>query len=72
MMSKSCLRWFQIVWRKTTNVPITKIKFIQIEGRKKGRGIPKITLIKAIRKNMPIKGVTKNMTLDIVEWKQRI
>ena len=39
---------------------------------KKGKGIPKITLIKAIRKNMLIKRVTKNMTLDTVEWKQRI
>ena len=72
MMSKSCLRWFNHVRRKVTNVPIRKSEFIQIEGRKKGRGIPKITLIKAIRKNMPIKGVIKNMTLDIVEWKQRI
>ena len=60
------------MWRKATNVPIRKSEFIQIEGRKNGRGIPQITLIKEIRKNMPIKGVIKNMNLDIVEWKQRI
>ena len=40
--------------------------FGQVEGTKKGRGRPKIILIEVIKKDMSIKKVTKNMTMDNV------
>ena len=45
---------------------------IQIEGMNKGRGRLKITLAEVIENDMSIKGVTKNMALDRVEWRKRI
>ena len=43
---------------------------IQVEGTKKGRGRPK--LVEVIKKDMGIKGVTKSMTIDRVEWRKII
>ena len=57
---------------RVTNAPIRKSEFIQVEGKKKGRGRPKITLVEVIKNDMLIKGVIENMTLDRVEWRQRI
>ena len=52
---------------RVTNAPIRKSEFIQVEGKKKGRGRPKITLVEVIKKYMSITGVTESMTLDRVE-----
>ena len=57
---------------RVTNAPTRKSEFIQVEGKKKGRGRPKITLVEVIKNDMLIKGVIENMTLDRVEWRQRI
>jgi hypothetical protein len=40
---------------------------------KKGRGRPKLTTIKVVKKNhMLIKKVTESMTLSRIEWQKRI
>ena len=57
---------------RVTNAPTRKSEFIQVEGKKKGRGRPKITLVEVIKNDMLINGVIENMTLDRVEWRQRI
>ena len=46
---------------------IRKMKSIQVERMEKGEGRPKITLIEIVKKNMPIKEVTKSMILDRIE-----
>ena len=43
-----------------------------LRERKKGRGIPKITLIKVVKNDMLTKEVTKKMTSNIIERKKRI
>jgi len=45
---------------------------IQIEGTKKCRGRPKITLIEVIKNNMSIKEVIQRVTLDKIKWRKRI
>ena len=39
---------------------------------KKDRRRQKITLVDIIKNDTSIKGVTKNITLDRVEWRQKI
>ena len=69
----SCsLRQFYHVQSKATNAPVKKSEFIQVEGTKKCKRMPKITLVEVIKMDMSIKRVTKNMTLNKVEWRQRI
>ena len=43
-----------------------------MEGTKKGRGRPKITLVEVLKKGMSIKEVTEIMALDIIEWRKKI
>ena len=46
--------------------------FDQVKGTKRGRGRPKITLVKVVKKiNMLIKEVTKRMILDRIEWQRK-
>ena len=47
---------------RVTNAPIRKSEFIQVEGKKKGRGRPKITLVEVIKKDMPNRKVIESMT----------
>ena len=51
---------------------IRKSELIQVEGTKKGRGRPKITLVDVVKKDMSIKEVTEAMTTDRIECKKRI
>ena len=71
-MRESHLRWFGHVQRRVINAPVRKSELIQVEGMKKGRGRPKIILVQVIKKDMTIKEVTKSMTIDRVEWRNRI
>ena len=54
------------------NALIRKSKLNQVEGTKKGRGRPKITLLAVVKKDVSIKEVTKAMTADRIECKKRI
>ena len=45
---------------------------IQVERMEKGKGRPKITLIEIVKKDMPIKEVIENMTLDRIEKHLRL
>ena len=65
-MREGCLRWFGHVQRRATNAPIRESELALVEGMKKSRGRPKITLIEVIKREMSIKGVIKSMTLDRV------
>ena len=67
------MRWFGHVLRREINEPVRKSKLIQVEGTKKGKRRPKITLIEVIKKNdMSIREVTWSMTSDRIEWRKRI
>ena len=44
-MRKSNFRWFVHVYRTTINAPMRKSELLQVEGTKKGKGRPKISLI---------------------------
>jgi len=41
-----------------------KSELVQVEGIKKGRGRPKLTLVEVIKRDLSIKKITKNMTLN--------
>jgi hypothetical protein len=58
-MRESCLRWFGHVQRREINAPVRKSELIQVEGTKKCKGIPKITLIEVVKNDMLIKNVTE-------------
>ena len=49
-MRKSHLRWFDHVQRREINALVRKSGLIQVEGTKKGRGRPKITLVKVVKR----------------------
>ena len=67
------MRALEIVWPCSKVITGKKIsELIQVERMKKGRKRPKRTLVKVIKNDMSIKGVSENMTLDRVEWRQRI
>ena len=63
-MRESCLRWFGHVWRRVINALVRKSDYIQVERRKKGRGRPKITLVKIVKNDVSIKEVTLSVILD--------
>ena len=60
-------RWWGLAWDDLVMCIIRKMKSIQVERMEKGEGRPKITLIEIVKKNMPIKEVTKSMILDRIE-----
>ena len=45
---------------------------IQVEGTQRGRGRPKIALVELIKNEISIEKVRESMTLDRIEWKERI
>lgn len=49
-----------------------KSELTQVEGAKKGRGRPKITLVEVIKKRMSIRVVIESMNLNRVEWRKKI
>ncbi len=49
-MRENCLRCFGHVKRRVINAPVRNIQLIQVEGTKKGRRKPKITLIEVVKK----------------------
>jgi len=48
--TRSHLKWFWHVERRAINVLIRKYKLIQVEGMKKSRGRPKLTLVEVFSK----------------------
>ena len=70
-MTKSCLTWFSHVKRRVINALMSKSELIQFEGIQKGRGMPKITVVKIEIKDMSIKEVIESMNLDRIKcWKR--
>ena len=49
---ESCFRWFGHVQRRAMNAFVRKSELIQVEGMKKGRGRPNITLLEVVKKNV--------------------
>ena len=71
-MRESYLRWFGHVQRIVIDAPMRKSGWILVERTKKVRGIPKITLVEIVKKDMLIKKVIESMTLYRIEWQKRI
>lgn len=71
-MNEGHLKYFGHVYMRVINAPMRNSKLIYVEGTKKGRGIPKITLIKMVKNDMLIQEVTKEMASNIIERKRRI
>ena len=70
-MTKSCLTWFSHVKRRVINALMSKSELIQVEGIQKGRGMPKITVVKIEIKDMSIKEVIESINLDRIKcWKR--
>ena len=70
-MTKSCLTWFSHVKRRVINALMSKSELIQVEGIQKGRGMPKIIVVKIVIKDMSIKEVIESMNLDRIKcWKR--
>ena len=66
------MRWFGHVQRIVIDAPMRKSGWILVERTKKVRGIPKITLVEMVKKDMLIKKVIESMTLYRIEWQKRI
>ena len=49
-----------------------KNELIQVKGTQRVRGRPKITLVELIKNEISIEKVRESMTLDRIEWKERI
>ena len=49
-----------------------KSELIQVKGTQRVRGRPKITLVELIKNEISIEKVRESMTLDRIEWKERI
>ena len=47
-------------------------QLIQVRGTQRVRGRPKITLVELIKNEISIEKVRESMTLDRIEWKERI
>ena len=71
-MRENRLRWFCHIQRRPINAPVKKSYAIHIEGNARGRGRPKLTWVEIIKKDLVWCGLTDIMTLDRVEWQQRI
>ena len=65
------LRWFGHVNRRPMDAPVRKSDLVSIDNTR-GRGSPKLTLWDIIKKDMMSCGLTEDIALDKMEWKNRI
>ena len=61
---ESHLRWLGHVQRRAINARVRKSELDQVERTIKNRGWPSITLVEVIKRDLSIKKITKNMTLN--------
>ena len=66
-MGGSHVKWFGHMQSRAINAPIKKSEFDSSQWNEKGRGSPKIILIKLVKEHLLIKDVTKTMISDIIE-----
>ena len=66
------LRWFGHVKRRPMDAPVRKSDLVSIDGNTRGRGRAKLTWWDIIKKNMMSCGLTEDIALDRMEWKNRI
>ena len=64
---ESCLRWFGHVQRRVINATIRKSGLIQVKGKKKCRGRPKLTLVEKVKVDMSTKEVIESMMLGRID-----
>ncbi|KAM1032662.1 hypothetical protein FF1_036269 [Malus domestica] len=66
------LRWFGHVQRRPTNASVRRCDYgIEVQGRR-GRGRPKKTLEKTLRKDLKYLDLTEDMTQNRAQWRSRI
>jgi hypothetical protein len=63
---ENCLRLFGLVQGREINALMNKSELNQVKGPKKGRERPKLTLV-VVKKDISIKEILENMTLDRIE-----
>ena len=71
-MRENRLRWFGHVQRKPLDAPVRKSDLLTIHGNAKGRGRPKLTLTKIIKKDISICNLSVSLALNRIEWRKQI
>ena len=61
-MRENCLKWYEHVLMRHSDVIVRKDKIINISGMRSGRGRSKKTLIETISKYLRTLNLTKHMT----------
>ena len=67
---KNRLRWFGHIQRKPLDAPVSKSDLLTIHGNARGRGRPKLTWTKIIKKDITICNLNVDLALNKSEWKK--
>ncbi|KAM1471250.1 hypothetical protein ACFXTO_042189 [Malus domestica] len=71
-MRENQLRWFGHVQRRPTDAPVRRCDYgTEVRGRR-GRGRPRKTLEKTLRKDLEYLDLTEDMTQNRAQWRSRI
>ncbi|CAN6716432.1 unnamed protein product [Malus baccata var. baccata] len=71
-MRENRLRWFEHVQRRSTDASIRRCDYeTEVQGRR-GRGRPRKTLEKTLRKDLEYLDLTEDMTHDRAQWRSKI
>ena len=71
-MRENCLRRFGHIGCKPMNAAVRRVEKIDIKQGKKLRGIPKMTWMEVVKKNMKLLELEERMMVDRNDWRRRI
>lgn len=71
-MRENRLRWFNYEPQRQRTAPVRRNVLVRVEVARRTRGTPKMIWIEVVRKEINAYGITENMSLSRVEWRNRI
>ena len=66
------LRWFGYIGRRPMDAPVRRVEKIDIEQGKKLRGIPKMTWMEVVKKDMKLLELEERVVANRNDWRRRI
>ncbi|XP_071724837.1 uncharacterized protein [Rutidosis leptorrhynchoides] len=66
------LRWFGHVRRRPIDIPVRKCEDIDIRTKRRGRGRPRLTWERVIRKDLELLDISKDLVEERGEWRRSI
>ncbi|KAJ0975401.1 hypothetical protein J5N97_017366 [Dioscorea zingiberensis] len=66
------LRWFGHVRRRPPGAPVRKCDSLVVEGKKRGRGRPRITWREVVSKDLRMLDIEPDLAFDRATWRQKI